>query len=212
MLNRQGSHRSSVLIAALVIAGSTSSPQAGDHFGHHLPRCGFLPDKACVTTGRPATEEKSCWEVECTEVCIPAVRFPWECRKGDGCSDCVSTLLPKCGRVRCVRKLKKGSYECDTCKYEHTIVNCCPGDCRNGRCRDCLPDSGDDCIPSANWPSTTPAETLPLPPTEPESVEPPDTDPTPTPAVQRPFGRSAWQSLKARFPVRQASAEKPATP
>ena len=98
-------------------------------------RCG---EKVCVTYASPGKETRQCWDVECVEVCIPPVRFPWQGHDSAGCADCPSTPLPRCGKVRCVRRLKAVEYECDACEYEHRIVR---------RCHTCgvLPHA--DCVP-----------------------------------------------------------------
>ncbi len=104
------------------------------------PCCGS--DKVCRTYAKVDTVEKDCWEVECKEVCIPAIRFPWEsCCCRDSC-DGRSSLLSKCGRVRTVRVLKQVTSEEDTCTYEHK-VECAQDCCRrgNGCTSDCLPGS-----------------------------------------------------------------------
>ncbi len=67
----------------------------------------------CVLKAEQVEEDETCYDVECKEVCIPAVRFPWEtCR------------TPKCGRVRLVTKLKEDKRKTTTCKYEWVLT--CP--------------------------------------------------------------------------------------
>ena len=83
--------------------------------GTNCPRC----HRYCQLTVVPTTVEKSCWEIECEEICIPAIRFPWE-----------KNCEPKCGTVITVKRLKKVTYECPSCKCEWTPVcstcgNCC---------------------------------------------------------------------------------------
>ncbi len=96
---------------------------AGGHGLHaHAGPCGTCCPSChqyCQLTVTPDVEEKNCWEIECEEICIPAVRFPWE-----------KCCEPKCGTVITVKRLKKVTYECPTCKYEWTPVcsscgNCC---------------------------------------------------------------------------------------
>lgn len=66
---------------------------------------------ACVLKVEQVEEEETCYEVECKEVCIPAVRFPWDrCR------------TPKCGRVRVVSKLKEDKTTKTACKYEWVLT------------------------------------------------------------------------------------------
>lgn len=75
------------------------------------PCCGS--DGACVLKVEPGVEKETCYEVECKEVCIPPVRFPWE-----------SCRAPKCGRVRVVARLKEEKREKEVCKYEWLAM--CP--------------------------------------------------------------------------------------
>lgn len=104
-------------------------------FARICSRCG---EKVCITLASPAKETKTCWDVECTEVCIPAVRFPWHGCPKARCDEHLSTPLPRCGKVRCVRKLKAVEYECDTCQYEQRVVCRCPN---------CGPVPHADCVP-----------------------------------------------------------------
>lgn len=80
-----------------------------------------------TVTAEPA--KKSCWDVECEYVCIPPVRFPWQpCGTPGGC-----------GKIRCVKKLKKVSYECGTdYTWEWDVRAVCPpGICKPGYGADC---------------------------------------------------------------------------
>ena len=116
--------------------------------------CTSCSNKVCCTYAKPAKEEKHCWEVECKEICIPAFRWPWEIKQaknasctnggcdaahcdGGACNGCNGGCGPiKCGKVIVVAKLKKVTYECDTCEYEHRM------ECRdpNCGCHNCLPN------------------------------------------------------------------------
>jgi hypothetical protein len=73
--------------------------------------------------------EKSCWEIECEEICIPRVVFPWQkwkakrdgsCGSCDACGDGRGSCctVNNGARVKVVKKLKKKKYECPKCKYE----------------------------------------------------------------------------------------------
>lgn len=97
--------RLALTLAALLAA---SPLPAGDVC---CPSC--RSEGACVLKVEPATEEETCYDVECKEVCIPPVRFPWE-----------SCRAPKCGRVRVVARLKQDKREEPTCKYEWLVA--CP--------------------------------------------------------------------------------------
>jgi hypothetical protein len=93
------------MVAAGVLAGnvtSTSAARGGD--GRcACPGCGTV----CCPRVERGSEKKHCWEVECEEICVPAIRWPW--------LPCCEPL--KCGYTRTVRKLKKVEYECPVCKY-----------------------------------------------------------------------------------------------
>jgi hypothetical protein len=91
-----------------IVFFATESLHAGP-FG--CPCCGS--DGICILKAEPGTEKEKCYDVECEEVCIPPVRFPWE-----------SCRAPKCGRVRVVARLKHDEREEPVCKYEWQVV--CP--------------------------------------------------------------------------------------
>jgi hypothetical protein len=66
---------------------------------------------ACALKVEQIEEDEICYDVECEEVCIPAVRFPWE-----------SCRTPKCGRVRVVAKLREDKTKKTRCKYEWVLT------------------------------------------------------------------------------------------
>ena len=79
---------------------------------------------------RPETEKvkvkNTCFMVECKDICIPAVKFPWD--------DCCEA---KCGKVIKVRVLKKHEYECEQCETTWNIEEvptCCNKGCNTGCC------------------------------------------------------------------------------
>lgn len=105
---------------------------------------------ACCPTMEEVTEEKSCWNVTCEKVCVPAIRMPWEpggsrltlfswLRRHDNrshCGECVAdgeigddcfgksaghSYPAKCGAVRCVSVLEADSYEVTTCRCKWEI-------------------------------------------------------------------------------------------
>jgi hypothetical protein len=125
------------------------------------PRCSCSCCKLKVDEGE---HEKYCWEIECKEICVPRVVFPWQnpglcrsegCHAGrraggcDGCEGCSSCAGGGCGG-RCVKhngafvvkvKIpKKHKYKCPKCEYEWEAVRkgrCCRGSgcgCPDGRC------------------------------------------------------------------------------
>ena len=69
--------------------------------------------RSCYLKVEQVTEDETCYEVDCVEVCIPAVRLPWE-----------SCRTRKCGRVRLVARLREESREVKACDYEWLVT--CP--------------------------------------------------------------------------------------
>lgn len=60
---------------------------------------------------RPTTTTETCYDVECQEICIPAVRFPWDCGPA------------RCGQTRLVTRLTSQERDKPDCEYEW--VNVC---------------------------------------------------------------------------------------
>lgn len=85
-------------------------------------KCPQCDNKVCVPTPETKKVKKHCWDVECEDICIPAIRWPWQ----SSCSP------PSCGKVKTVKVLKKVEYECEECGYTWDIktVGCsCHGGC-----------------------------------------------------------------------------------
>ena len=79
------------------------------------------PKCHCVLEIEEDKEEKHCYKVECEEICIPEVRFPWHMlgrKKCCGMAKCSGP--PRCARVKTIRVLKKEEYECKKCKCKWT--------------------------------------------------------------------------------------------
>jgi len=136
-------------------ANHAATPQAIGDAGCAVPvhRAGYSGHcggrDVCCATIEEVTEEKSCWNVKCEKVCVPAIRFPWEpggsplkflsslCRSskntacgetvcGDACTDCAVNPAghcypARCGAVRCVSILEADSYEVTTCQCKWEI-------------------------------------------------------------------------------------------
>ncbi len=95
------------MLTTAIMSFFASSALAGEFGCPCCQSCGG----ACVLKVEQVEEDETCYDVECEEVCIPAVRFPWEtCR------------TPKCGRVRVVAKLKEEKTKKTTCKYEWVLT------------------------------------------------------------------------------------------
>lgn len=101
------------LVASVALAGN-----------HHCKTCPQCHNKVCVPTPETIKVKKHCWDVECKDICIPHVRWPWE--------DCCAP--PKCGKVRTVKVLKKVEYECEECGYKWNVQTV---DCNCGACASC---------------------------------------------------------------------------
>ncbi len=70
------------------------------------------------------TVEVPCFDTECETICIPPVRFPWECGP-----------LRRCGKVRRVNRLVLDTREETVCQYNWSAkLLCCP-QCRQQRCQ-----------------------------------------------------------------------------
>jgi len=78
--------------------------------------------KTCRLHVETLKVKKHCFHVECKEICIPPVRFPWQ--------KCCEL---KCGKIKTVRVLKKNEYTCEKCGYKWT-VECQCGSCSSGNC------------------------------------------------------------------------------
>ena len=80
--------------------------------------CALLKKKSCPQCDcdfcelkvSKTKDKKKCFEVEQKEVCIPAVRLPWQ-----------KNCPPKRSKVRVINVLKSKTYECPGCKYEWKV-------------------------------------------------------------------------------------------
>lgn len=160
----------------LLFAGASLSTAAEESCRTCCRLCG---KKVCMVEAERTKEKKSCFEVECEEVCIPAFRWPWE-----------KHCAPKCGRVRTVRTLKTEEFEVDAIDYQWNIREVLCVDCR---AREACPT----CASASKPQSPEPGRALPLP--EPQLPEPP---PAPAPASvpeESAAPRSARNWLKSLF-------------
>ncbi len=142
------------LVSCTAILGLGVCAQAGLH--HHGRSDVFCPkcNTCCTLKVERVKEDKACYEVECVEICIPRVVFPWQKWKADrqshgGCDSCdggceACSSVNNGARVKTVKKLKKRSYKCPVCKYTWTPAGnsgCVGGDCcddaRVGATRTC---------------------------------------------------------------------------
>jgi hypothetical protein len=103
------------VVLALSLAANAS---AGNR--DRCPDCG---NATCVPSLETVKEKKQCWIVECEKICIPHIRWPWQ-----SCCE-----LPKCGRVKNVKVLRKVEYECEKCGCKWDVQSV--GGCPNGACK-----------------------------------------------------------------------------
>lgn len=116
---------------------------------------------SCQAICRPHAEikkiKKTCFDVECEQICIPAIRFPWQkCRE------------PQCGRVITVHRLKKREYDCGEKCVTKWNIECSCGRCTGG-CADtqATPDT-----PMTPDPQSVPGSKTPPPaPPAPETAQ-----------------------------------------
>lgn len=101
--------RSIAAVALLTIIAGNGLAGRG-HFC--CPDCGCT---VCVPEPTLLKTKQHCFEVECKDICIPAVRGP--------CAPCCQE--PACGRVRTVKVLKKVEYECQHCGYKWQVQKIC---------------------------------------------------------------------------------------
>ena len=99
-------------------------PACGDQKQDCCSRCGVK--KVCKVVCEMKEVKKTCWEVECEEFCVPLPRLCG--RKAGACErDCVAP--PKCGKVRCRKKLVKKKVTRKVpvykCVVEHVCGKCC---------------------------------------------------------------------------------------
>ncbi|PQO25539.1 hypothetical protein C5Y96_24705 [Blastopirellula marina] len=140
------------------------------------PTCCSSYGKTCSPEVKEIEVAHNCYADKCKDVCIPAVRFPWE--------DCCSPL--RCGKVRSVKQLTKWEYKCPDCEVKWNVINngCCGngnGCCGNGNgcgcggsgCGACGVGCGDPAcgyseapqpMPAVVTPETSPSEVPPMPP------------------------------------------------
>ena len=116
-----------LLIAPLAISlvGVANAGGPLNLFGKGKVHCDKSCDHCpCYPTVEEVVVEKPCFEVECEQICVPKVTFPWPwlnrccgCKgkgKGHGGSNgCCGT---RCGHIKTIRVLKTDSYECTECR------------------------------------------------------------------------------------------------
>jgi len=136
-----------------VAADSYGPPACCDQIHDCCNRCGV--QKRCKVICEMKEVKKTCWVVECEEFCVPLPGCGPFCKSaccdgcdsgcdigcGDGCpSDPCASLRrpivpPKCGKVRCRKKLVKKEITCEVPVYKCVVV-CCKGCCDSVCCEE----------------------------------------------------------------------------
>ena len=109
-----------ILLLTVLVLGSrpaTATDCAGgttcccDQCGRQVP----CVEKTCQVVCEMKKETKTCWCVECQEICplMPGCHH--------GCCDCPPP--PRCGHPKCVKKAVKKEYQVE--KFPSTSVSCC---------------------------------------------------------------------------------------
>ncbi|TWT88523.1 hypothetical protein Mal64_20060 [Pseudobythopirellula maris] len=143
-----------LFVAAVVaaLALGTASADAADKNELLQPVCWNEPacsascdacgSDTCYAEAEEVTVEKHCWEIECEKVCVPPVRFPWQCGGSkltlfswldkNKCGDCCSDGC--CSEACCADACGCGAGCCEpTCGCDGC---CCDMDCD---CESCPP-------------------------------------------------------------------------
>lgn len=143
------------------------------------PTCCSSCGKTCSPEIKETETAHNCYADKCNDVCIPAVRFPWE--------SCCDPL--RCGKVRSVKVLTKWEYKCPDCEVQWNVVNsgCCGNGSCNGSCGgNCGIACGSD-MSSGVISSPTPTEApQPMPPVvTPDDAAPSEVPPMPPMVIQQ---------------------------
>ena len=151
------------IAAALLVANSAvnSALAAG--------RCGSCGKSDCQVVCEMKTVKKTCWVVECEQICpsLPncpkrgccGLNFRGSCDDEAGCGDCGKgcksrpLVPPKCGKSRTIKKLVKKEYTCEVPVYKCVA------------CAGCGPDGcgGEEAAPPAVPAKVPTAAEAPLP-------------------------------------------------
>jgi hypothetical protein len=143
-----------ILLLTLLVLGSRAAIATNCAGGTTCcDRCGrhtACVEKACQVVCEVKKETKTCWCVECQEIC------PLMPGHHDGCCDCPPP--PRCGHPKCVKKLVKKEYQVEVPVYKCVVLHLCP-ECANGKSTE-LPVSSPKPSPA---PTTAPMPPAPIP-------------------------------------------------
>jgi len=113
------------ILLCMILGGNTVS--AREHQGGCQPcstTCCCDTQDVCICQRTTEKVKKPCWKVTCKKICIPPIRFPWQCGRLSGC-----------GKVRTVRVLEKEESKETQRGYQWTVrtVRTGCGSCRLDR-------------------------------------------------------------------------------
>lgn len=101
-------HGTTAAVATALALFSATDASAGHH------ACCVCQQKVCHLEIGEEEVDVNCFDVECEDVCIPPVRFWWECGP-----------INRCGKVRTVHKLTTESHKKTECTYDWSVVTIC---------------------------------------------------------------------------------------
>lgn len=130
--------------------GSTCCDQCGCHVA--------CVQKTCQVVCGVKKETKTRWSVECQEFC-PLMPGHHQC-----CDECQPP--PRCGHLKCVKKLVKKEYQVEVPIYKCVMRNLCPDCCKNGATAPT--NTAPDPPPAPAAPPVPPAPSVPTPPSNPK--------------------------------------------
>jgi hypothetical protein len=119
-----------ILLAALALTsrGAGGDDNACGGGGTCCDQCGCQAScvqKVCQVVCEIKKETKTCWCVECKEIC-PLM---------PGCRDCSCDCPPppRCGGPKCVKKLVKKEYQVEVPVYKCVVLNLCSECCDSAK-------------------------------------------------------------------------------
>ncbi|QDS96005.1 hypothetical protein FF011L_48090 [Roseimaritima multifibrata] len=105
---------STIVLAAGFLLTPTTTQAGHFHKQKSADCCCVCQQKTCKLNVDVKEVEETCFEVECEDVCIPPVRFWWECGPSK-----------RCPKVRTVAKLVTEKKTKKVCVYDWEVVTVC---------------------------------------------------------------------------------------
>lgn len=110
--------RLSILLTFAVLAAGATTTRAADadvRYSCCDNKCHSCGKSMCKLQVECVPNEKECYEIECKQICVPSIRFPW-----------MKCCGSRCGRVINVKVPKPKTYECGRKKVYTWKVEKCP--------------------------------------------------------------------------------------